>query len=45
MYSALNEGKYAVAERVIRTFKNNIYKYMTSRLKNRHIDNFLEFEI
>ena len=29
MYSTHNEGK-SVAERFIRTLKNNIYKYMTS---------------
>ena len=30
MYSTHNEGKSVVAERVIRTFKTKIYKYMTS---------------
>ena len=29
-----NEGKSVVAERFIRTFKNKIYKYMTSVSKN-----------
>ena len=38
MYSALNEGKSVVAERFIRTFKNEIYKYMASILKNVYID-------
>ena len=30
MYSAHNEGKSAVAEIIIRTLKNRIYKNMTS---------------
>ena len=30
MYSTHNEGKPVVAERFIRTWKNKIYKYMTS---------------
>ena len=30
IYSAHNEGKFAVAERFIRSLKNKIYKYMTS---------------
>ena len=30
MYSTHNEGKFVVAERFIRIFKNNIYKDMTS---------------
>ena len=34
MYSTHNEGKSVVAERFIRTFKNIIYKYMTSVSKN-----------
>ena len=29
MYLAHNEGKFVVAEKVIRTLKNKIYKYMT----------------
>ena len=28
MYSAHNERKFVVAERLIRTLKNKIYKYM-----------------
>ena len=36
MYSAHNEGKFAVAERFIRTLE--IYKYMTSISKNVYID-------
>ena len=36
MYSIHNEGKSVVAERFIRTLKNKIYKYMTS--KNVYID-------
>ena len=38
MYSMHNEGKIVVAERFIRTFKNKIYKYMTSISKNVYID-------
>ena len=38
MYSTHDEGKFAVAERFIRTVKNKIYKYMTSVSKNVYID-------
>ena len=38
MYSTHNEGKSVVAERFIRTIKNKIYKYMTSKSKNLYID-------
>ena len=38
MYSIHNEGKSVVAERLIRTLTNKIYKYMTSISKNVHID-------
>ena len=38
MYSTYNEGKSIVTERFIRTFKNKIYKYMTSISKNVYID-------
>ena len=38
MYSTHNEGKSVVAERVIRTLKNKIYKHMTSISKNVYID-------
>ena len=31
MYSTTNEGKSVIAERFIRTSKNKIYKYMTSK--------------
>ena len=34
MCSTLNEGKFVVAARFIRTLKNKIYKYMTSGSKN-----------
>ena len=34
MYSKHNERKSVVAERFIRTLKNNAYKYMTSISKN-----------
>ena len=37
MYSTRNEGKSAVAERFIRTSKNKIYKYMTSKSKKIYI--------
>ena len=40
MYSIHNEGKSVIAERLIRTLKNKIYKYMTSVLKNVYIDKF-----
>ena len=38
IYSAHNEGKSVVAERLIRTLKNKIYKHMTSISKNVYID-------
>ena len=38
MYSTHNEGKSVVAERFIRTLKNKIYKYMTSKSKNVYIN-------
>ena len=38
MYSTNNEGKPVIAERFIRTLKNEIYKYMTSIPKNVYID-------
>ena len=38
MYSTNNEVKSVIAERFIRTFKNKIYKYMTSISKNVCID-------
>ena len=38
MYSTHNEGKSVVAERLIRTLKTKIYKYMTSISKNVYID-------
>ena len=34
MYSTHNEGKSVVAEKFIRTLKNEIHKYMTSVSKN-----------
>ena len=34
MYSTYNEGKSVVAERFIRTLKNNIFKHMTAASKN-----------
>ena len=38
VYATQNEEKSVVAERFIRTVKNNIYKCLTSILKNMHID-------
>ena len=38
MYSIHNERKSVVAERLIRTLKTKIYKYMTSVSKNVYID-------
>ena len=38
MHSAYNEGKSVVAERFVRTLKNEIYEYMTSISKNMYID-------
>ena len=38
MYSTHNEGKSVVAERLNRTLKSKIYKYMTSISKNVYID-------
>ena len=38
MYSTNNEGKSVIAERFIRTLKNEIYKYMTPISKNVYID-------
>ena len=38
MYSTHNEGKSVIAEISIKTFKNKIYKYMTSVSKNIYID-------
>ena len=38
MYSTHNEGKSVVAEKLFRTLKNKIYKYMTSISKNVYID-------
>ena len=38
MYSAHNEGKFAVAERFIKTAKNKFYKHMTTISKNAYFD-------
>ena len=38
MYSIHNEGKLVVAERLIRTWKTKIYKYMTLISKSVYID-------
>ena len=42
LYSTHNEGESVVAERLISTLKNKIYKHMTSIQKNWHIDKFDE---
>ena len=38
MHSTHNEEKSVVAERLIRTLKNEVYKYMTSVSKNVYIN-------
>ena len=38
MYSTFNEGKSVVAERFIRTLKNQLYKHMTATGKNVYYD-------
>ena len=38
MYSTYNEGKPAVAERIIRTLEKKIFKYMTAASKNVYFD-------
>ena len=38
MYSTYNEGKFAVAERFIRTLKNKIFRHMTAISKNVYFD-------
>ena len=38
MYSTFNEEKSVVAERFIRTLKNEFFKHMTIILKNVYID-------
>ena len=38
MYPTNNEGKSAIAKKMIRTLKNKIYKYITSISKNVYID-------
>ena len=38
MYSTHNKGKFVIAKRFIRTLKDKVYKYMTSRSKNMYID-------
>ena len=38
MYLALNEGKFVVAERFIRTVKKKNWKYINSISKNVYID-------
>ena len=38
IYSKYDEGKSVVAERFVRTWKNKLYKYITSISKNVSID-------
>ena len=38
MYSKFNKGKSVVAERFIRTLKNNIFKHVTVISKNVYVD-------
>ena len=38
MYSTYNEGKSVVAERFLRTLKNNLYKHMAATGKNVYYD-------
>ena len=38
MYSIHNGGKSVIAERFIRTLKNKIYKYLTTKSKNMYIN-------
>ena len=38
MYSTFNEGKSVIAERLIRTLKNKLYKHMTASGKNVYYD-------
>ena len=42
MYSTHIEGNFFVAERLIETLKNKIYKYMTSVSNNVYIDNLTD---
>ena len=44
MYSTYNEGKSVAAERFIRTLKNRICNYMTSKSKNVYIGKFDDIE-
>ena len=38
IYLMQNEGKSVIPKKFIKTFKNKIYKYMTSVSKNYYID-------
>ena len=38
IYLMQNEGKSVIPKKFIKTFKNKIYKYMTSVSKNNYID-------
>ena len=38
IYSTYNEGKSVVAERFIRTLKNNIFEHIAAILKNVYFD-------
>ena len=45
MYSTHNQGKSLAVEKIIRTLKSKIYKYMTSALKNVYIDKLINTAI
>ena len=45
MYSTYNEGKSVVAERLIRTLKNKIFKHMTAIQQNIYFDVLLLINI
>ena len=38
MYSAYNEGKFVIVEKIIRTVKNKICKYRASIPNNEYMD-------
>ena len=44
MYSTHNKGKSVVAERFIRTLKNNIYKHMAAVSRNVYINKIDDIE-
>ena len=42
MYSTHNKGKYFIAEKLFKTLKNKLYKYMTSVSKTVCIDKLVD---